>query len=617
MYEHYERQRSDNITDPAVRQQRPISTISGWDQQHTNGYHTRPPITSWPGSALPLQDSQPTSVAGSAVCSCDLGDQETGPPLQEPSQQVVDAVACSCDLGSPGGLGDKCNADGLLGLEEEKVPSDIVSIGSSTCNLYSEVCKPDSTLTLEDADAKFDDDRAESLPASEDQIVPDNDQSHIYAVTPIHEENKQVLTKSLSEERESKSDTDFEIEKVEHETVEEGQDKIKDEESIETDNNLQKESQPDTLDGAKEQECSTDCDSSVQEKESSDNVGISDKEISDTSDINKEIEPSSETRPESSTPDTNNPGDVDDNLVESFDEAVDLQEEQNLKKEVEPLDLVSQEVTVQVEREIIDSDTSEAYLTPTDTAESSAERKETEIEETEDVKPLNVDVNVEDSESSKENLLHGEKGTEEAVLILARESEDVCSNNVPGAGVESDAKEETSIKSETILELSEKEKSDVSDNVEEDKVKNVGDQEVSGQFTEDSESVLEGVESTVDACEGSDNPADSVVKASDSALVTQIDNHIKSEQNSNSSQVPNVVNDGVTEVSVGCDPNRTEHTLHDVKSSSLEEEQIVETRKEVEEEPVILPSHVRNSPQKRPHSASTSTQVDPVHFGKL
>lgn len=40
MYEHYERQRSDNITDPELRQQRPISTISGWDQQHSgnNGY---------------------------------------------------------------------------------------------------------------------------------------------------------------------------------------------------------------------------------------------------------------------------------------------------------------------------------------------------------------------------------------------------------------------------------------------------------------------------------------------------------------------------------------------------------------------------------------------------
>ncbi|CAG7818766.1 unnamed protein product [Allacma fusca] len=37
MYEHYERRQTDNITDPAVRQQRPISTISGWDQPR-NGF---------------------------------------------------------------------------------------------------------------------------------------------------------------------------------------------------------------------------------------------------------------------------------------------------------------------------------------------------------------------------------------------------------------------------------------------------------------------------------------------------------------------------------------------------------------------------------------------------
>ncbi|XP_033238936.1 neurobeachin isoform X23 [Drosophila pseudoobscura] len=41
MYEHYERQRTDNITDPALRQARPISTISGWEreelQQQQNG----------------------------------------------------------------------------------------------------------------------------------------------------------------------------------------------------------------------------------------------------------------------------------------------------------------------------------------------------------------------------------------------------------------------------------------------------------------------------------------------------------------------------------------------------------------------------------------------------
>lgn len=34
MYEHYERHRTDNITDPALRRAHPISTISGWDREH-------------------------------------------------------------------------------------------------------------------------------------------------------------------------------------------------------------------------------------------------------------------------------------------------------------------------------------------------------------------------------------------------------------------------------------------------------------------------------------------------------------------------------------------------------------------------------------------------------
>ena len=33
MYEKYERRRADNITDPAERKQKPISTICGWEQQ--------------------------------------------------------------------------------------------------------------------------------------------------------------------------------------------------------------------------------------------------------------------------------------------------------------------------------------------------------------------------------------------------------------------------------------------------------------------------------------------------------------------------------------------------------------------------------------------------------
>jgi hypothetical protein len=84
--------------------------------------------------------------------------------------------------------------------------------------------------------------------------------------------------------------------------------------------------------------------------------------------------------------------------------------------------------------------------------------------------------------------------------------------------------------------------------------------------------------------------------------------------------VPTVVSTGFTETAINCDPNRTELALHDVTSSTLDEDVNVEAKmipEEVDEEPVFLRSHTRNSPQKRPHSASTSTQVDPLHFGEL
>lgn len=47
MYEHYEKHRTDNITDPELRQSRPISTISGWDQErddvniHSQNQHSQ------------------------------------------------------------------------------------------------------------------------------------------------------------------------------------------------------------------------------------------------------------------------------------------------------------------------------------------------------------------------------------------------------------------------------------------------------------------------------------------------------------------------------------------------------------------------------------------------
>ncbi|KAI4463671.1 beige/beach-related [Holotrichia oblita] len=105
MYEHYERQRTDNITDPLVRQQRPISTISGWEQQaeHVpNGYH-QDHGDQWQGSNVPLR-------------------------VVEKSEQV-----CNCDFNSP--ISDGSPASFITKRDD----SEGVSLDSRTSDLYSDV----------------------------------------------------------------------------------------------------------------------------------------------------------------------------------------------------------------------------------------------------------------------------------------------------------------------------------------------------------------------------------------------------------------------------------------------------------------------------------------------
>ncbi|KAJ8932339.1 hypothetical protein NQ314_014703 [Rhamnusium bicolor] len=73
MYEHYEMHRADNITDPLLRQQHPISTISGWHeapQNVSNGCH--PDAERWQNSRSSLQEIELNENDKSEqVCSCD------------------------------------------------------------------------------------------------------------------------------------------------------------------------------------------------------------------------------------------------------------------------------------------------------------------------------------------------------------------------------------------------------------------------------------------------------------------------------------------------------------------------------------------------------------------
>ncbi|ODN02477.1 Neurobeachin [Orchesella cincta] len=83
MYEHYERRQSDNITDPAVRQQRPISTISGWDQPR-NGYGT---TGSSPNSGVTVTDV--TNEGGAVI---ELEHEEHAPGCEFAKRGILEGA---------------------------------------------------------------------------------------------------------------------------------------------------------------------------------------------------------------------------------------------------------------------------------------------------------------------------------------------------------------------------------------------------------------------------------------------------------------------------------------------------------------------------------------------
>lgn len=67
MYEHYERHRTDNITDPALRRAHPISTISGWDQEREEAVVASNAITNGNADSPVSKQSSTIEVVKSKV----------------------------------------------------------------------------------------------------------------------------------------------------------------------------------------------------------------------------------------------------------------------------------------------------------------------------------------------------------------------------------------------------------------------------------------------------------------------------------------------------------------------------------------------------------------------
>ncbi|XP_046432422.1 neurobeachin isoform X1 [Neodiprion fabricii] len=240
MYEHYERQRSDNITDPELRQQRPISTISGWDQQHSgnNGY-TRPiPWTNAQQPTLPNSeehykefDNPDAADRLDESCSCDLNsidntESDGSPALIKSRSETLDTLQSSEAVSLDSRLSDKPetpttarenNSDTPTILEEANsepisLPtthetSEVISIESSS-DLYSDVHKIESSSP----DSMMHETRKETITNTQESqsdagspLIVREDNSP--AITPIDEEDSD---ETLAKDAESKIEEEVE-----------------------------------------------------------------------------------------------------------------------------------------------------------------------------------------------------------------------------------------------------------------------------------------------------------------------------------------------------------------------------------------------------------------------
>ncbi|KOX76971.1 Lipopolysaccharide-responsive and beige-like anchor protein [Melipona quadrifasciata] len=244
MYEHYERQRSDNITDPELRQQRPISTISGWDQQHSgnNGYNKPSPWGNQQNHDVQNVERNykefDTTEGNDRLeesCSCDLNsidntESDGSPAIVKSHSETLDTAQSSEAISLDSRLSDKpetpttareIHTDTPTILEEGNseavsIPttqetSEAISIESSS-DFYSEVHKiegssPDSLVVAQDVQLKKDDDPSERK--SQDETIvsqPSPVEKRERESVETKQEDIEQTEETLSEEKTDVSD---------------------------------------------------------------------------------------------------------------------------------------------------------------------------------------------------------------------------------------------------------------------------------------------------------------------------------------------------------------------------------------------------------------------------
>ncbi|XP_033315048.1 neurobeachin isoform X15 [Bombus bifarius] len=670
MYEHYERQRSDNITDPELRQQRPISTISGWDQQHSgnNGYSKPSPWGNQQNHEVQHVernykefDATESNDRLEESCSCDLNsidntESDGSPAIIKSHSETLDTAQSSEAISLDSRLSDKpetpttareLHTDTPTILEEGNsdavsIPttqetSEAISIESSS-DFYSEVHKiegssPDSLAVQEVL--KKDDDPSEQK--SQEEIVSQ--------LSPVEKMEESVQTKqedieqmeetaSVSQDNTDASGTGVSsVQKSQDdETEPEGEVEAEAEAEAEAETEVEAEVKAETEVEAKveaEVDAETDVEAPTKQvdetcKEKSnveDKVTPSDEISSDAAEASEKMEQTSKQIVEEDSTD-----------VVVSTEQIDSESVLPISSSEtsEPLTIKDiEKLQLENDREVIDSDTSEAYLTPTENQDNLGDIKSKETDKIDD----NVNEDIELTEKTSVDIENSVENDTEETVKDSNCSTSVIENIETGktkVDVE-DKKVETVVTSELSSEKC------AVNSVTEDKSAVINDNEE--KVTEKHSRVPSTISTNV-----SDNQSDIPVRTETEVEVTDSvcsNSDIQSSVD-NVTQVPNPKQQ-IPTISTVCDANknmpdgvpqivsstvvaRDNSLLNDLTPDHVDAHRrsslpAVSTETTTDDnlnsnEPPSLPVPLRktSSPQKRPRSASTSTQVDPNHF---
>ncbi|XP_012342228.2 neurobeachin isoform X7 [Apis florea] len=656
MYEHYERQRSDNITDPELRQQRPISTISGWDQQHSgnNGYNKPSPWSNQQTHDVQHVERNykefDTTEGNDRLeesCSCDLNsidntESDGSPAIVKSRSETLDTAQSSEAISLDSRLSDKpetpttareIHTDTPTILEEgnseaASIPttqetSEAISIESSS-DFYSEVHKiegssPDS-MVVQDV-LKKDDDPSESKSRDLEPVSrrpsPSAEKKAEESAQPKQEEERSKETADESNIVATCSDA-----QKDHETEEAGKEEAEAErvegETIEA-----------NVEAGTEVEADGETEVEVPSRESLEEMSSSKDELVEETSTEIVLEKEEQGREKSVGDVAASTERVHDSEHAASSVPSSGTPEPLIIKDIEKLQLEN-------DREVIDSDTSEAYLTPTENQDNLGDMKAKEAERMEESGEKGAGENVEveeksgngDSEVKNSNcstsVIESDVRAEEEKKVDVEEEEDTVDTVVT-----------SELSSEKCAVDSVKEEKSAVVNVDDD-----DDDDVNGVKVTDKHSTREP--STI-STNVSDNQSDIPVRTENEVEV--ITDSVCSNSDIQSSvdnvtQVPNPKQQ-IPTISTVCDANknmpdgvpqivsstvvaRDNSLLNELTSdhvdahrrSSLPAVSSETTTDDNVNEPPSLPVPLRktSSPQKRPRSASTSTQVDPNHF---